>query len=220
MAQELAKAKIVVLDGRRAGEEVAVLFNPTDYSLETSNNYQKTTPPGLQTPITQFVNGEAQSLTMELYFDTYTDAGGDVSALTGQISGLLKIDDSLHAPPRVQFRWGVFTFKAVIERLSQRFTMFQSDGTPVRATLNVTFGQYRSLAEQLEDPRRNSADKTKRREMTADDSIWLLAHREYRDVRFWRQIARANRIERPLDLQPGDVLLVPPLTDDATRARR
>ena len=30
MAQELAKAKVKVLDGRNAGREVEVIFNPTE----------------------------------------------------------------------------------------------------------------------------------------------------------------------------------------------
>src|SRR4029077_12161498 len=103
-------------------------------------------------------------LTMDLLFDTYTDGGGaDVSVRTGAFANMLAIDSSFHAPPRVEFSWGSFAFKAVVEKLSQRFTMFRSDGIPVRATLNVTFKQFRSLAEQLEQPRRNSADKTKRR---------------------------------------------------------
>ncbi len=220
MAQELAKAKIVVLEGRRQDEEIPVLFNPTEYSLELSNRYEKATPPGLSNPIIQFVNGEADQLSMDLYFDTYTDGGSrPVTEATERIASLLRIDADLHAPPRILFGWGELTFKAVIERLSQRFTMFRSDGIPVRATLNVSFTQYRPLAEQMDQPRRNSADKTKRRVMSADDSIWLLAHREYREVRFWRAIARANRIEDPRAVAPGDVLVVPTLEDFATRRR-
>lgn len=218
MAQELAKAKIVIVEGRHANEEVAVLFNPAEYSVEISNNYQKSAPPGLSNPIIQFVNGEAQGLTMDLYFDTFTDGGcSDVSQLTGRFASLLNIDADLHAPPRVEFKWGVLSFRAVIEKLSQRFTMFLSDGTPVRATLNVSFRQYKTLAEQLDDPRRNSADKTKRRELTAADSLWLLAHREYGNVRYWRLIARANGVEDPRALVPGAVVLVPPLTDFTTQ---
>ena len=218
MPQELAKAKIVVLEGRRMDEEIAVLFNPTEYSLELSNRYQKSGPPGLSSPVIQFVNGEADQLSMDLYFDTYTDGGGaPVTEATAPIATLLEIDADLHAPPRILFQWGELSFKAVIERLGQRFTMFRPDGIPVRATLNVSFTRYRTLAEQLAQPRRNSADKTKRRVMSADDSIWLLAHREYREVRFWREIARRNRIEDPRAIAAGDVLVVPAIDDFETR---
>lgn len=211
MPHELAKAKIQALEGGNAGEPVEVLFNPHEYSLEISNNFSSSSPPGLNNPVLQFVNGNSDSLTMELYFDTWTDGGRkDVTLLTGKIVNLLRIDGKTHAPPRVEFRWGPLAFKAVIERLSQKFTMFLSDGTPVRATLNVTFKQYKPLVEQLADPRRNSADKTKRRVLKADDSIWLLANREYGDPREWRLIARRNHIDDPRAIRSGTVLVVPP----------
>src|SRR5262245_16915944 len=216
MPQELAKAKVRILDGRNKDEEFEVLFNPTEYNLEIANSFQEAAPPGLSNPIIQFVNGQTQVLTMDLLFDTYTDGGGaDVSQRTREFAQMLAIDAAFHAPPRVEFKWGQFSFKAVVEKLSQRFTMFRSDGTPVRATLNVTFKQFRSLSEQLEQPRRNSADKTKRRVFTADDRLCLLAAREYHEPKYWRLIAERNGIENPFALEAGDVLLVPPL--DAAR---
>ena len=209
---DLRKAKIKILDGSNAGQEVGVLFNPAEYNLETSNKFQESAPPGLSSPIFQFVSGEAPTLSMDLYFDTYTDGEGkDVSEITARFAALLEIDADLHAPPRVEFKWGVFAFKAVIDKLSQRFTMFLADGTPVRATLNVSFRQYRTLAEQLADPSRQSADKTKRRVITAAGSIWHLAAAEYGQPRYWRVIARANRIDDPRALPGGTALIVPPL---------
>ena len=143
-----------------------------------------------------------------------------MSERTRQLTDLVHIDGDLHAPPTVRFSWGVFLFDAVIEKIGQRFTMFLADGTPVRATLSVTFTQYRTIQDQLEQPRRNSADKTKRRVVEGPDSLWLLADREYGDVAHWRHIARTNRIDDPGRLTPGTVLLLPPLDDPTTEVRR
>jgi nucleoid-associated protein YgaU len=88
--------------------------------------------------------------------------------------------------------------------------MFLADGTPVRATLSVTFTQYKTIQEQLKAPRRNSADKTKRRMVQGPDDLWLLADREYGDVAHWRRIARANRVDDPRSIVSGDVLVLPP----------
>ncbi|MEL6168990.1 MAG: hypothetical protein AAFZ09_19045, partial [Pseudomonadota bacterium] len=221
MTTQLVKAKIKILEGRNADEEVEVLFNPTEYSVEYGASFQETSIPGLSNPILQFVNGTAEVLSMDLLFDTYTDGGGaDVSEVTQNFVNLLAIDGDTHAPPRVEFKWGVFQFRAVIEKISQRFTMFLGDGTPVRATLSVTFKQYRSIAEQLENPRRNSADKTKHRVLgkvegfrPTPDALWSLAAEEYGETRFWREIARANDIEDPRRLTAGDRVIVPPLED-------
>lgn len=206
------KARIKFLDGRNADTEVKVLLNPTELNVEHSVNYKETTPPGLSSSITQFVNEKSEVLTVELLFDTHTDGhNSDVSVLTNQFITMASIDSSLHAPPRVSFLWGVFSFVAVVERVTQRFTMFTSDGVPVRANLSVTFRQYRSLATQVKV---ESADKTKRRVFESHDSIWLLADREYGDTKYWRLIAARNRIEDPRRITPGTVLVLPPLDDE------
>jgi nucleoid-associated protein YgaU len=219
--QQLTKATVEVLAGRAQGRKIEVLFNPTEYSIEYSSSYHETAPPGLSNPITQFVNGNAQVLSMDLLFDTYTDGGGeDVSEHTRQLTDLMRIDGKLHAPPTVRFSWGVLIFQAIIDKISQRYTMFLADGTPVRATLSVTFTQYKTIREQLQDPPRNSPDKTKRRTVQGPDDLWLLADREYGDVAHWRRIARANRIDDPRSIVSGDVLLLPPLEDITKEARR
>jgi hypothetical protein len=206
----VAKAKICIKDGPRAGTEVEVLFNPSEYSLEQANNFKDTNTAGLDRPITQWLNGLAGSLTMELYFDTYTDGGGsDVTEKTDEIGKLLGVEE--HAPPKVEFRWGWMSFCGVLDKLTQRFTMFLPDGVPVRARLTVTFKGVKALSEQLKEPRRNSSDKTKRRTMTADSSIWLIAAKEYGDPRYWRLIAGHNRIDDPRAIRAGTALVVPPL---------
>jgi nucleoid-associated protein YgaU len=107
--------------------------------------------------------------------------------------------------------WGPVRFKAVIERLTQRFTMFREDGVPVRATLNVTFKEYRTIAEQLSRTPPRSSDWTKRRVVTEQDRLCLIAAIEYDDPSVWRVIADANDIENPRLLQPGEEIVLPPL---------
>ena len=222
MTGKLERARITVLDGQQKDQTIEVLFNPTEYSLEIGNSFAESAPPGLNNPILHFVNGEAQSLSMDLIVDTWTETRGGENAavVTQRIADLLKIDAALHAPPPVRFDWGWLSFAAVIERIAQRFTMFRDDGIPVRATLSVGFKQYKPLFEQLQDPRRNSVDKTKRRVHTGDDALWLLAAREYRDPRYWRVIARTSRIESPRLLEPGTILTLPPIQDGDRLAER
>jgi hypothetical protein len=213
-----AKATITPLDGKAAGTKIEVLFNPAEYSVEHSTNYKETVLPGLSNPILQFVNGNARVLTMDLLFDTYTDGQSrNVLELTDRVTDLLTIDGILHAPPRVEFRWSHFNFIAVVEKISQKLTMFTSSGTPVRSTLNVTFKQYRTISQQLKNPRPNSADKTKRRVLESHDSIWLMAHREYGESRYWRLIARHNDVDDPRRIPPGTVLVLPPLVPNDPR---
>jgi len=228
---QLKKATITVLDGADKGKAIGVLFNPTEYSFERTNSYKATPVPGLGSPLLQFVNGEADQLSMELFLDDYTDPNGPTSLLQqekdplikrlGDLSKLLEIDRDLHAPPPVRFNWGPMEFVAVIEKLGRKVTMFHPDGTPARATLSVTFKEYRTLRTQLEDPRRESADRSKRRVVVGPEALWFIAAREYDDANEWVRIAEANDLDNPREIAPGDWLLLPPIENpNGTRDTR
>lgn len=218
--QQLEKATITAL-GVANTSVISVLFNPTEYSIDRSNAYKATPIPGLGSPVLQFVNGECDQLTMELFLDDYTDPGGPTSLRQKEkdpvakrlkaIAELLNIDRDLHAPPPVRFNWGPMEFKAVIEKLGRKFTKFHPDGTPARATLNVSFKEYRTLPEQLREPRRESADKTKRRQIVGRESLWSIAAREYSDESEWVRIALANDLDDPREVSSGDWIQLPPI---------
>ena len=48
---------------------VEVQFNPTEYGIDRGASYAELQVPGLRTPLLQFVRGEAQTLTLELFLD-------------------------------------------------------------------------------------------------------------------------------------------------------
>ena len=222
--EKLEKATIEVLQGSRAGERMYVLFNPNTYSFDRSNTYKSTAVPGLGTPLIHFVNGESDQLSMELFLDDYTDPDGPTPPPPGgrksvkqrldDFFNLLEIDSKLHAPSPVRFTWGPLQFDAVIEKLGRKVTMFRPDGTPARATLAISFKEYRPLKVQLSEPRRESADKSKRRVLVGRDDIWLLAARELGDITKWRVIAEYNDLDDARAAAAGDWILVPPLESD------
>lgn len=201
---------------------VPCLFNPKELSVEKSNQFAAVNIPGLSSPIFQFVRGDARSITVELFFDTY-EKGIDVRTYTDLITGwdagsmlsklpnkgLMDIDSDLHAPPICLFVWGTFIFQCIIERVSKRFTMFLPAGIPVRATLSVTLKEYREVEIQVQEIAAQSADLTKRRTVIQGDSLWSIAAKQYGNPADWRLIADANKIDNPRLLEPGRELAIP-----------
>lgn len=210
---KLKKAYILAHDqnGNEINAPIEVLFNPEQYSIDKTNQFASIAIPGTDSPVIQFVRGEAETLTLDVLFDTYTYyKGEDVRNYTKKIADLLKIKEDIHAPPVCTFHWGPVSFTGIIERLTKRFTMFREDGTPVRATLSLTFRQF--TAEQTP---RSSPNRTKRRIVKDGDSLWLFASKEYGDVSKWKEIANANGelIDNPRILIPGTEIKIPPLLD-------
>lgn len=218
------KAKIQILDKdaidstRGLDEFIDVEFNPTEYSLAKSAQIAEIGIPGLDSPVLQFIRGQNEKLTLDLFFDTTSSGLGetgvtDVRTLTRSIYQLVKIQPKTHAPPRLLFVWGSLSFKAIVESVTQKFTLFNPTGVPLRATLSVTFREYKTLQDQLAELNLQSPDQTKRRVVRQHDTLNRIAAEEYNDPHQWRLIVLNNTqvLTSFRRLQPGTVLMIPPI---------
>ncbi len=189
---------------------VTVNFNPQQYALSRSNVFAEVGIPGLESPIIQFCRGNARVLTMDLFFDTY-EANSDVRELIDPVTALMAIDPETHAPPVCLFSWGNLLFECIIESINKKFDMFFSSGIPARATLSVTFKEYKPPEQQaLEAPEETGA-VTRTHTVKQGDTLWAIAGKEYGKPTLWPKIADANGIDDPKKLQIGTVLTIPPL---------
>jgi hypothetical protein len=217
-----------VLRNVETGTETTVLFNPSEYSLSKDNNFAQAAVHGLSSPVLQFVNGSVRTLELELLVDSLerheragtvlNPARADVRAHTGPIMGLMAIDPETHAPPRVEFAWGMLAFCGVLTRVQQQFTMFLESGVPVRARLRVSFQEWVDPLKEAKQIKRQTADFTRLHLVAENDTLAQLAARLYDDAAKWRPIAIANQLEDPRRLPSGLTLRVPrlPFRDPAT----
>lgn len=224
----LVKAQILVLDadavdpGRGLPSVIDVQFNPNQYQLEKAAQLAEIGIPGIDSPLLQFIRGQNERLTLELFFDT-TDSGTgdgaqDVRQQTNRIYQLVKMQPRTHAPPRVLVMWSSLSFKAVVETVRQTFTLFSPDGVPLRATVNVTFREYKALEDQLAELNLQSSDRTRQRTVQAGDTLSGIAAEMYGVPTAWRHIADANQavLASVIDPPPGITLSIPPLPSGAT----
>jgi nucleoid-associated protein YgaU len=116
-------------------------------------------------------------------------------------------------PPRCEFRWGtMWSFKAVVAQISQKFTLFLPDGTPVRATLDVTFRQVEDEGlYPKQNPTSGGLPGHKTHTLKEGETLDWIAAQEYGAAAHWRFIAETNGIDNPFQVKPGTVIQLPPL---------
>lgn len=122
----LTKAVIVKLDAPGA-PPIPVMFNPPKYELSKTNQFAEIKIPGLATSVLQFVNGNAKSLSMELFFDT-TDSGLDVRARTAAVANLTEPDPVSKAPSRLLLLWGSLAFPLFSDERAPDLRLLQHSG--------------------------------------------------------------------------------------------
>lgn len=194
-----------------------VQFNPTEWTQQKGAQIAEINIPGIDSPLLQFIRGQNERLTLDLFFDT-TDGGmlaptTDVRTQTRGFYELVKMQSRTHAPPRVRVTWGEgLSFTAIVESVQQKFSLFSPTGVPLRATLAVAFREYKPLDEQLRELKLQSTDQSKTRRVRKTDTLSRIAFEEYRDATAWRHIAEANPgVTNPRRLEPGTILTIPPL---------
>lgn len=195
-------------------QQIEALFNPNQIAIQQTINWNEAPTAQRDVVNTQHTNADPATLTLELFFDTY-EKGSNVRDYTEKVSKLGKIEKhgNIHRPPVCKLSWGNFGvfFQGTLQSLTQTFTLFLSDGTPVRATCSCTFKQWRSDPEEIKRLDKKSADIEKRYTVRRGDTLSSIAAREYHDPKLWRPIADANRLQELLFLTPGVTLSIPKL---------
>lgn len=212
-----------------------VLYNPQSYTRFKRVNYIPVHHLGADAPVVQFVSGDMEFLSFDLFFDSVSagaEVGGtvadrklfagnsllptiatqiDVRDYTKKVTDLLYVYGNKHHPPELKVEWSSLQFKGFLSECKQQFTRFGERGQPVRAILSCTFIEHRDVEKMYVKNPLNSPDTTKYHTVRQGDSLWAIAAEEYGDVNEWRTIAAANGMANPRRLKTGETLVIPAL---------
>jgi hypothetical protein len=141
----LTKATLQMLSsvtvGRTIGGEIPVQFNPTSLRLATTN--QSESGQRLSARPRQYLSRGSTKLTLQLVFDT-ADEG--TSAQPVSVRGKTRLvtqfleprrDGQRQSPPAVRFHWGELIFEGIMDSATEDIDLFASNGTPLRAKVDV-----------------------------------------------------------------------------------
>lgn len=203
-----------IIINEETGEELRCLFNPSEYTFSKSNKWTPTSNQRKNVPDMKFGGGGKADLTLDLLFDTY-EKGEDVRKYTNKLWDWMVLPDEGRAPPRCRFQWGQsWSYEALIESLTQTFSLFLSDGTPVRSIVKVGFIQ---AGDEQKFPGQNPTTLAKpgykMRQVREGETLDLIAFAEYGDPALWRFLADINRLHDPLKLEVGQILAIAPMNE-------
>ena len=217
------------LSGNNIGDPIIVDYAPAELAFSKAAQFAEIAIPGLEQPLLQFVRGDAETLSMDIFLDSTADGtGGNAVAVTDRVEAfhkLVAIRGDLHTPPLVRVFWGDNFpgtsmgesetagehFTAVVLSVTRRFTLFNQDGKPLRATVSIALKHYATVAEQVAAINYQSADHTRIHVVSEGETLPLIAHDAYQDAAKWRVIADHNKLLSIRDIAPGTTLELPPL---------
>jgi hypothetical protein len=220
----LEKARLVVVAGNPGETEIEFKYNPETFSLSKSADW--TEPPQHQgrrdpSPPTHQRTNPAQ-LSMEIFFDAFEEFDGDV---TDDIQTLLDwtkpcppATNGVQNPPLLEFRWGSSNalqgIRGYLQSVSVNYTLFRMNGTPIRATCNITIVEVPTPAAGT-NPTSGGRAGFQAHVLIEGETLHSVAWAEYRRADYWRALAEFNDIDDPLRVAPGTRLLLPPHRDAA-----
>ncbi len=210
------------------GACVECQFNPTELTIRRSAKWEGNPVPERDFPRSEFKGGNAATYNLNLFFDAYAtddyksvkpprrDIRKDINNLVAMSLrtygySLATAYPYLGEPPSIIFVWGgLKLFRAVMVSIDVKYTMFDKDGVPTRATADCQFMEQSHPMDSL--PPQNPTSRTETRHtvrVTQGDRLDLIADKYYGDSRMWRAIARENDLDDPFNLNPGQLLAMP-----------
>ena len=204
-----------------AGDKFLVQVNPDKYTLDYATMYNQKSGTGSSESIPGFNKRKPQILTFKFIFDSSgavpNTTAGDIMADFGSFKKVVySYNGDVHQPRFVQLRWGVLIYNCRLTDMKVNFTLFKSDGTPIRAMVDCTFQGYIDEKKLAAKENKSSPDLTHIISVGAGDTLPLLCNKVYKDSRHYFEIARymAANYNYQIDfkkLAPGTKLYLPPL---------
>lgn len=190
-------------------------FNPKEYSISGGANYH---PPGSESAgIGQFQSTKPFTTSIEIFLDqpTMKSLNPQAPSLNEQVDMVLsaveKVEGKDH-PPVLEFSWGKRSFEALATQVAVKFSMFDTNGIPIRATCTLTL-TILPASSPKQNPTSGTPKIDRAHQVVLGDSLASIANRSYGDPTMWRAIAEANDINDPAKLAYGDYLTVPVRSD-------
>jgi hypothetical protein len=137
-------AKKVAIIGMEIDVDLVAQYNPKEITFEKSAGWTPIPGAKANNPDLEYGSSPARTLSMELFFDGYEEDVDVSEVYVAKLMQLINVmdpdgDEQRKRPTVVQVRWphDSTKFTGVLSSVSTKYTMFNPDGKPVRATCSI-----------------------------------------------------------------------------------
>jgi hypothetical protein len=128
---------------------------------------------------------------------------------------LMSLADNNALPPFVTFGWGpnIIFYQAIVDKVDVTYHRFLG-GVPVRATAKVRLIEVPPpFPLGMTNPTSGGVTPLRTRTLVEGDTLASIAFEEYKDPNKWRALAEVNKIDDPMRVKAGSVIMVPDRRD-------
>lgn len=173
------------------GLKIETQINPSSYTMsEGSSSKKQATLTGEKK---QSGNDQLRKLSMTIDINSYGEGNYGIKHRVREFS-MLKGLSKIKEPYICKLSWSSLVFWCNLDSYSVTYTMFDTDGTPVRARMDLSFDEY---IDDTEDPA--GAGDSSEEDKTVKDG-------ERMDTvggTSWKSVAQKNNIDNPRKLGAG-----------------
>ncbi len=120
------------------------------------------------------------------------------------------LNGDIHRPNFLKIFWGDLKFQGILSGLDVNYTLFDRQGSPLRAKLTVTFLDFVAQKERVARENKKSPDITHTKLMKEGDRLDLMTYNIYNDSKYVLQIAKANGLTSFRKPRVGKAYIFPP----------
>lgn len=212
----LTKFTITPLTPPGSNTKFEAMINPDGYTITSKIKYNSSQIPGQPGQSQRFQARQPDEIKINPFVLDGTGAiDGTAASVSDRITLLQSIvedfDGEEHECKIVMLSWGTFCYVARLDSMVIKYTMFDPQGIPLRASVELNFTTYQKFEEILADAGLSSPDLTHIVEVKSGDTLPLLCNRIYKSVDHIESVARFNGLTSIRDVSPGTRLQFPPL---------
>lgn len=199
------------------------MFNPESFQQKFEVEYGKDQGINSSGRELRYSLSKPQVLMFRLIIDGTGISEGQTRDVAREVEQFLnltfEINGDIHQPNFLFIGWGNKLcfggtdprFACRLSTVEVNYTLFERDGSPLRAELDVVFWADTELEKRLLKEKKRFSDSIRTRTVKSGDTLPLLARQIYGNPLYYLRLARANELDSLRNLDIGTTLRFPRL---------